>query len=167
MADNNPTIVPPPVRPITSETSPVTSSPVSFGGGRPKLGPRRQSRFTEEEMTARTPASSVSIPSFDVGAHGWEQHPAVRNFSNLSVMNSVNHNTNIHHVDSLEPEPSASSRHAANEAQKQELRTAVRGLIRALNSVLHAVPCLILLNVMTVYLKSLRGNWVSQTRSVI
>ncbi|KAK3987583.1 hypothetical protein QBC44DRAFT_118029 [Cladorrhinum sp. PSN332] len=165
MADDRPTVVPPAVPAVASESSPVAPSPVSITGGRPKLGPRRQSRFTEEPMTARTPASSVSVPSFDVGPYGWEQHPAVRNFSNISTVNSIHNNpSNLRHADSFAPSQPASSHagHAAHEAKKEELEAAIRGLARTFNSILHVVPCLLLMYIMGVSLKALRGDWVDR-----
>ncbi|KAK4226726.1 hypothetical protein QBC38DRAFT_455973 [Podospora fimiseda] len=176
MAEDRPTVVPPVAPAVASESSPVTSSPVSITGGRPKLGPRRQSRFTEEPMTEGTPASSASVRSFDVDPLEWGHHPGVaRNLSNHSTVNSIsNQNTNsynpsnLRHADSFAPSLSAPSSHpgntdhAAHAAKKEELTLAIRGLVRSINSILHLVPCLILMCIMGASLRSIKDEWVER-----
>ncbi|KAK3897642.1 hypothetical protein C8A05DRAFT_19630 [Staphylotrichum tortipilum] len=125
-----------PAPPLTP-ASPYTPSPLTPTGTRPRLGPRRQSRFTED-MTERTPAASISERSLERSWHG----PSAED---------VNTNTNNTHTF---PTPNPSPPPPPVETQLGARRT----WVRVLNGVLHAVPCSVLLGILGYAMRVLKED---------
>jgi hypothetical protein len=108
----------------STPTSLYPPSPLTPTGTKPRLGPRRQSRFTED-MTDRTPAASISDQSLDNYWYG----PSAEN---------VNTNTNNTHslpVPTMDAAPTKSPRNW-------------RAWLRFLNGALHAASCIVLLAIL-------------------
>ncbi|KAL2267104.1 hypothetical protein VTJ83DRAFT_4381 [Remersonia thermophila] len=58
------------LRPLPAPSSPYVPSPLTPNGAKPRLGPRRQSRFTEDMVDHSTPAASISERSLDYYWYG-------------------------------------------------------------------------------------------------
>ncbi|KAK3306803.1 uncharacterized protein B0T15DRAFT_154132 [Chaetomium strumarium] len=135
--------LPGPILPPATPSSAYTPSP-STPTGRPRLSSRRTSRFTEEVMTERTPAASVSERSMDYYIYGpsaEDLNANVGNFHRCSVPN-----TSTTHI---ETEPA---------------RTNWETWLRFLNSSGHAIPCLVLLAFVSCAMRVLRehmGSYMS------
>jgi len=127
---------PPPLTP----SSPYTPSPLTPTGTRPRLGPRRQSRFTED-MTERTPAASVSERSLDQSWYG----PSAED---------VNTNT----FPTPNPTPTPTPTQLATPSGGR------RTWVRALNGVLHAVPASVLLGIVGYAMRVLKEDMGSYMR---
>ncbi|KAK4134053.1 hypothetical protein BT67DRAFT_434205 [Trichocladium antarcticum] len=132
------------VSPIQTPISavPYTPSPITPTGGRPRLHPRRQSRFTEEVMSARTPAASVSEASFD---HWYG--PSTENINATATHDDNNNSTTFNPVPTprriTPPNPSGWDR---------------RTWMRSVNAGVHALPCLVLLGIIGYALRVLRED---------
>ncbi|KAK4103438.1 hypothetical protein N658DRAFT_421236 [Parathielavia hyrcaniae] len=122
-SSKDPGPTPPPLR---TPSSIFTPSPLTPTGTRPRLGTRRQSRFTED-MAERTPAASISERSLDYYWYG----PSAED------INTNTNNTNVYAVPpSTGPEPADTA--VDNQGT----------WIRFANGALHAVPCLVMVAIM-------------------
>ncbi|KAK4188742.1 hypothetical protein QBC35DRAFT_185007 [Podospora australis] len=188
------TIDPPsPATPQLPSPSPSSSSaPRRMVSQRPSLGPRRQSRFKEEPMSERTPASSISIRSFEpppppppaATTASWDAespmgppgrvntnstHHTTRsnhsNFSNNSSTNTVEFNPVRYTSTQIPPPPFQETWASTPPPQAAAIppNSNNPSWLRIINPVLHAVPCLVLLYIMGASIRVLRGNWVSNT----
>ncbi len=130
-----------PAPPLTP-ASPDTLSPLTPTGTRPRLGPRRQSRFTED-MTERTPAASVSERSLE--QQSWYGPSA-------EDVNTNTNNTPAFPTPNPTPPPVVTSSGGK------------RTLVRVLNGVLHAVPCGVLLGILGCAMSVLKEDMGSYMR---
>ncbi|KAK4153479.1 hypothetical protein C8A00DRAFT_15298 [Chaetomidium leptoderma] len=131
-------IGPSPIPPPTP-SSPYTAGFLTPAGTRPRLGPRRQSRFTED-MSERTPAASVSERSMDYSWYG----PSAEDV-----------NTNINNTSNL-PVPNPGPCQAELITSGRQNRR-IRWL-RLVNGALHAIPCLVLLGIVGYAMRVLRED---------
>ncbi|KAK4237452.1 hypothetical protein C8A03DRAFT_44707 [Achaetomium macrosporum] len=133
---------PGPILPPTPSSA-YTPSP-STPTGRPRLSSRRTSRFTEEVMTERTPAASVSEQSLDYYIYGPSAEDVNANASNIN-RSSVPNTSTTH----IETEPA---------------RRNWEAWLRFLNGTVHAIACLVLLAIIGYAMRVLRwhmGSYMS------
>lgn len=142
--------------PTALPPSPYTASPITPTSTRPRLNPRRQSRFTEDVMSARTPAASVSERSFD---HWYG--PSTENINASVTHNETdehNHNSNINNITyGAKPPPGHATRSELSGGDQHTW-------LRFVNGSLHALPCLVLLGIMGYAIRVLRQDLRSHMR---
>ncbi len=125
---------------LPTPSSPYTPTPLSPTSTRPRLGPRRQSRFTED-MTGGTLAASVSERSLDNYWYG----------ASAEDVNTNTHNTNSFSTPAPTPTPAEPSGDRVT-------------WVRFVNGALHAVPCLLLLGIVGYAMRVLRKDMGSYMR---
>ncbi|KAL2172914.1 hypothetical protein VTG60DRAFT_92 [Thermothelomyces hinnuleus] len=125
---------------LPTPSTPHAPSPSTPTGMKPRLGPRRQSRFTED-MTEQTPVASVSERSID---YYWYGHSAEDVHTHTTA-----DNTDRHLVPNQEP--------ARTDVGDRDRRAQAR-LVRLVNSAVHAVPCVVLLVLLGYAMRVLRED---------
>ncbi|KAH6856337.1 hypothetical protein B0I37DRAFT_73886 [Chaetomium sp. MPI-CAGE-AT-0009] len=130
---------------LPTPSTPFTSSPLT-PTGKPRLGPRIQSRFTED-MSERTPAASISERSMDYYWYG-------RSAEDVNTNANTNHTNNTNTF----PAPDAEIPPTETEGRDRSM------WLRLANGALHVVPCLVLLGIFAYAMRVLRedmGSYMS------
>ncbi|KAK4146067.1 uncharacterized protein C8A04DRAFT_26229 [Dichotomopilus funicola] len=132
---------------LPTPSTPYTPSPLT-PTGRLRLGPQRTTRFTED-MTDLTPAASISERSIDYYWYGRSAETV-----GARAETDAETNTNADAETFTAPDPGVTTSEKAGDGNRDRWRTRARFV----SSVLHAMPCLVLLAILGYAMRVLKDQ---------